>query len=565
MIGTHALPLTRPAVRVHQEQLMWAGVILLAAVLRFRDLGVRPLDPDEARVALEAFRGVGFGRAWGSPESASPGYTGAVSLVFFLFGSSDAAARLLSALAGVALVGLPLMARPLLGRDGALGVATLLAVSPVLIESARSALSGSLLVTLLLLAVIAAARLLLSLVRREPPPTVWIYALGASLAAGLATDTTFALHILGLGAACAFAFDIGVIRARLKDLRRTPMQPLLVSIGCILLLYTTRGLTNPGGLQTGFVDALWIWSGELLQSARTPIAPIMLLLGTECLIVVAAVGGAITVGKASALERFAAAWAAVAVAIAVIAGRVDYRLLGPAVLAAALLGGPWLVRVLQHDRLRDRMTYLLGGVAAVPLIAALTAALPALRLGNPPPTQVPIAALAGLAGTIVGGIALAGRRATANGLLLLILSVAVFGTFAGAARLAASTGSELGRAGQGAVYTDKLREVERQLAIWEWDQDRRPILVDERLQGPLGWVLRSNRNVTWAAPQDIVAGPALKLGSARGDPMPERGLRLTVGYRFTGPGDITPLRIAEWLLWRRSVPRVEPYDILLFR
>jgi hypothetical protein len=150
-------------------------------------------------------------------------------------------------------------------------------------------------------------------------------------------------------------------------------------------------------------------------------------------------------------------------------------------------------------------------------------------------------------------------------LLLLILTVAVFGTFVGAARLTASTGSELGRAGQGAVYTDKLREVERQVGIWEWDQDRRPILVDERLQGPLGWVLRSNRNVTWTAPQDIVAGPALKLGSARGDPLPERGLRLTVGYRFTGPGDITPLRIAEWLLWRRSIPRVEPYDILLFR
>jgi hypothetical protein len=565
MIATHTLPLARPAIRVHQEQLMWAGVMLLAAVFRFRDLGVRPLDPDEARVALEAFRGVGFGRPWGSPESASPGYTGAMSLVFFLFGSSDAAARLLSALAGVALVGLPFMARPIIGRNGALGVAILLTVSPILIESARSALSGSLLVTLLLLAVIAAARLLLSLTHREPPPTVWVYALGASLAAGLATDTTFALQILGLGAACAFAFDIGVIRARLRDLRRVPAQPLLLSIGCILLLYTTRGLTNPGGLQTGFVDALWIWSSELLQTARTPIAPIMLLLATECLIVVAAVGGAITVGRSSALERFAAAWAAVAVAIAVIAGRVDYRLLAPAVLAMALLGGPWLARVLQHEGLRDRMTYLLGGVAAVPLIAALTAALPALRLGNAPPTQVPIAALAGLAGTIVGGIALAGRRATANGLLLLILTVSVFGTFVGAARLAASTGSELGRAGQGAVYTDKLREVERQVGIWEWDQDRRPILVDERLQGPLGWVLRSNRNVTWTAPQDIVAGPALKLGSARGDPLPERGLRLTVGYRFTGPGDITPLRIAEWLLWRRSIPRVEPYDILLFR
>src|SRR6185503_6491867 len=121
---------------------------------------------------------------------------------------------------------------------------------------------------------------------------------------------------------------------------------------------------------------------------------------------------------------------------------------------------------------------------------------------------------------------------------LLSLILAMFGTFVVGARLAASTGSELGRAAQGAVYTEKLREVERQLAIWEWDQDRRPILVDERLQVPLGWVLRSNHNVTWAAPQDIVVGPAVKLGSARGDSLPERGLRLTIGYRFIGPGDL---------------------------
>jgi 4-amino-4-deoxy-L-arabinose transferase-like glycosyltransferase len=565
MISTQALPLTRPSIRVQHEPFMWAGVILLAAILRFRDLGARPLDPDEARVALEAFRGVGFGRPWGSPETASPGYTGAMSLVFFLFGSSDAAARLLSALAGVALVALPMMARPLLDRNAALGVAALLAISPVLIESARSALSGSLLATLLLLAVIAASRLLLSLTRGEPPPIMWVYVIGASLTAGLATDTTFALHVLGLGVACAFAFDINVIRARLREIRSVPVRPLLVSIGWVLLLYTTRGLTNPGGLQTGFIDAFWSWSGDILQTARAPIAPFMVLLGTECLIVVVAVGGAVTVSKSSALERFAAAWTAVAVAIAVIAGRIDYWLLTPAVLAAALLGGPWLARVLQHDGWRDRMTYLLGGVAAVPLIAAVTASLPALRLGNAPPTQVPIAALAGLAGTLVGGIALVGRRATANGLLLVTLTVAVAGTFVGAARLTASTSSDLGRAGQGAVFTEKLHEVERQLAIWEWDQDRRPILVDDRLQGNLGWVLRSNRNVTWVPAEEIVAAPAVKLGSVRGDPLPERGVRLTVGYRFTGPGEISPPRVAEWLLWRRSIPRVEPYDILLFR
>jgi hypothetical protein len=565
MIRTEALSRPIPGIRVDRELLAWAGVVVLAAMLRFRELGARPLDPDEARVALEAFRGVGFGRLWGSPESASPGYTGLMSLVFFLFGSSDAAARLVPALAGAALVSLPWLARPMLGHGGALGVAALLTMSPILVESARSAQSASLLTMLVLVVVVASARVLVSSERHETIAPGWFLALGVASAAGLATDPMFALHVLGSAAACVFAFDITLIRARLSELRRVPAWPVLLSFALTLILYTTRGLNNPGGLQTGLIDALWTWAPELLQPARAPVAPLMVLIGTECLIVVAAIGGALGVGKATALERFAAAWTAIAVAIAIIGGRVDYRLLAPAALAAAMLGGPWLARVLQHQRWRDPMTYLVAGVAAVPLVAALIASLPALRQGNGQPTQVHMAALAGLAGTIVGGVALVGRRTTTDGLLCLALAAAVLGTFTGAARLSASTNTDLGRAGPGAVFTDELREVERQLAIWEWDQDRRPILADERLRQPLGWVLRSNRNITWTTPDEIRSGPAVTLGSARGDTLPDGGLRVTVGYRFVGLSDLSPVRAAEWLLWRRSIPRVESYDILLYR
>jgi hypothetical protein len=562
---TEALSLPFVDLRVKREAVVWAGVVGCAALLRFRELGARPLDPDEARIALEAFRGVGLGRPWGSPESAIPGYTGLMSVIFFVLGSSDAAARLISALAGVGLIALTWLARPLLGPGATLGAAGLLTISPILVESSRSALGASLSAMLLFLVVLAAARVLMTLERAEPIDPSWLYILGAALAAGLATDPIFALQVVVLAAACMFAFDLSIIRAQLGVVRGISVRPVILSFCFTLIVYSTRLLTNPGGLQTGLVDALWIWTSELLQPARAPIAPLMLLLGTECLIVVAALGGALGVGTATALERFAAAWTAIAVAIAVIGGRTDYRLLAPAVLPAALLGGPWLTRVILDQRWRQPMTYLVGGVAAVPLIAAVTASLPALRGSNAPPTQVVLAGLAGVAGTITGALALIGRRATLDGLLCLVLSVGLFGTIVGAARLNASTSTDLGRAGPGAVFTDELREVERQLAIWEWDQDRRPILVDERLQGLLGWVLRSNRAVTWTAPDEIRTGPALKLGSARGDVLPDRGLRVTIGYRFTALSDLSPLRAAEWLLWRRSIPRIEPYDILLYR
>src|SRR3954465_8568296 len=99
MIRAPALAPPFASIRFGPTVLLWATIIGLGAILRFRDLGARPLDPDEVRLALEAFRGVGFGRPGGSPESLAPGYTGLMSLIFYLFGSSDAAARLLSAVA----------------------------------------------------------------------------------------------------------------------------------------------------------------------------------------------------------------------------------------------------------------------------------------------------------------------------------------------------------------------------------------------------------------------------------------------------------------------------------
>ena len=34
----------------------------------------------------------------------------------------------------------------------------------------------------------------------------------------------------------------------------------MLGFALTLLIFTTRLLTNPGGLQAGFVDPLWIWT-----------------------------------------------------------------------------------------------------------------------------------------------------------------------------------------------------------------------------------------------------------------------------------------------------------------
>ncbi|HEX3247046.1 MAG TPA: glycosyltransferase family 39 protein [Chloroflexota bacterium] len=564
MIRSETLSPPFAMARVDRVVVLWAGLLGCAAMLRLHDLGARPLDPDEARIGLDALRNVGVGRGWGSPESTAPGYAGLLSTLFFLFGSSDASARLVSAIAGVTLVGLCWLTQPLLGR-GALGVAALLASSPILIESSRSAFSASLMTALLFLVLISVTRVVASFESGERAHMGWLMLVGTGLAAGLATDPLFALQVLALAAAVIFAFDLSVLRERLRQARSLPRAPIIFGFSVTVVIYTTRLLTNPGGFQTGVVDALWVWTTEILQPARIPIVPLIMLFGSECLVLASAVGATTRLGKASPVERFAAAWAAISLALAIVGGRADYRWLAPAILSAALLGGPWLARTIESPRWREPLTYIVGGIAAVPLLAALVASLPALRNSSLPPMPVPLAALTGWGGAIVGAYAVVGRRTTIHGLVFLILAVTLLGTVTALARLSASTWSDLGRVGPGMVYTSELREVERQIAIWEWDQDRRPILVDDRLQAPLGWVLRSNRNFRWTAADDIRTSPAIKLGSSRGDPLPERALRVTIGYRFTLLTDLSPLRVVEWLLWRRSIPRVETYDILLFR
>ncbi len=329
MIRTQALATPFPSIRLDRTVLLWASIIGLGVILRFRDLGARPLDPDEARLALEAFRGVGFGRPWGSPESMTPGYTGLMSLIFYLFGSSDAAARLLSAVAGVGVIALSALAIPFVGTAGALGIAALLATSPILLETSRSALNASMLAAALLTLVLVLARIIQGLELGQPVSSRWSLALGGTAAVGLATDPLFTLNVLALVAALVFAFDLGDIRARLRGARSISPWPIAFGVILAIAIYTTRFLTNPGGLQSGLIDPLWSWATEILQPARIPMVPLLLILGTECLILVTALGGAFRLGRAAPLERFAAAWLAITFAIAIIGGRSDFRLLVP--------------------------------------------------------------------------------------------------------------------------------------------------------------------------------------------------------------------------------------------
>ena len=135
-------------------QWLWIGVLLLATILRFWDLGAKPLHHDES---MHAYFSLAFARnpsgymydplLHGPFQFHAEGFVFMVILAaqnLFHVGSAtgspwinDATARILPALFGVGIVALPLGLRRQLGRVGALVAALLLAVSPAFVYFSR--------------------------------------------------------------------------------------------------------------------------------------------------------------------------------------------------------------------------------------------------------------------------------------------------------------------------------------------------------------------------------------------------------------------------------------------
>ena len=114
-------------------------VAIAAAAMRFWALGVRAFHHDESLHAFYSwnlYAGEGYIH---NPMMHGPFQMEATAGLFFLFGDSDYTARLLYAIAGTALVLMPLLFRSRLGDWGALFTSTMLALSPAMLYFSRFA------------------------------------------------------------------------------------------------------------------------------------------------------------------------------------------------------------------------------------------------------------------------------------------------------------------------------------------------------------------------------------------------------------------------------------------
>ncbi len=109
---------------------------LLGLTLRLIHLGLPPLTDIEATWAQQALN---LARGTQPLIGVQPGYMLLTSLVFFVFGDGNTAARLLPALAGSGLILAPLLFRRWIGRWPAVALAFLLAFAPDLVAISRQA------------------------------------------------------------------------------------------------------------------------------------------------------------------------------------------------------------------------------------------------------------------------------------------------------------------------------------------------------------------------------------------------------------------------------------------
>ena len=128
--GVHLLP---------WEMVAYAILLMTSAAMRLWGLGHRAVHHDESLHSFYSWQlaeGQGFRH---DPLMHGPLQFEATAAIFLIFGDSDYTSRLLYAVAGTALVALPLFFRDRLGRLGALFTSIMLAFSPALLYFSRFA------------------------------------------------------------------------------------------------------------------------------------------------------------------------------------------------------------------------------------------------------------------------------------------------------------------------------------------------------------------------------------------------------------------------------------------
>ena len=223
--------------------------LIFAALLRFTYLGNHPLDNLEATQALQVLKEIILQNG---PVTSSPIYVGLTSLLFYVFGSSDIAARFLPALVGVLFVLVPVLYKNDLGRVTTILLMFFFAFDPFLIYLSREAGSG-------MLAIAVVICFFTALVKRK---STWLGITGAL--AALSGPLGFT-GIAAIGGAAIWMRErniFGLEGGEETGQREIKWRRVIFSAAITLLVFGFAFAIQPwiiNGLGAGIVSSLQGW------------------------------------------------------------------------------------------------------------------------------------------------------------------------------------------------------------------------------------------------------------------------------------------------------------------
>jgi uncharacterized protein (TIGR03663 family) len=233
------------------ESAFYIAFILIALLTRFWGLGARTLSYDESIHAFYSWKlanGQGYIH---DPITHGPFLFFANALLYLLLGASDYTSRLLPALFGVILVGLPCFLRRWLGRTGALVSSGLILISPSLLYYSRYLRND------IYIAVWTVLMLLVFFRYLDDRQEHWLYLGAAALALSLCTKEVAFFH--------GFIFLTFILLAAARvfpSLKNIKPRSLIICLMIIIVIFVTfysAFFTNLSGLASGTVGSATHW------------------------------------------------------------------------------------------------------------------------------------------------------------------------------------------------------------------------------------------------------------------------------------------------------------------
>jgi uncharacterized protein (TIGR03663 family) len=234
----------RPFLTLHisAEAVAYLLLIAIGGAMRFWDLGSRAMHHDESLHAYFSwlfYDGRGYQH---NPLMHGPFQFHGTALIYFLFGDSDYTARVLPAMFGTALIGLPYFLRGHLGRWGALVATAFLAFSPLLLYFSRFARNDIYIAFWTLLMVVLMWRYI------SERKNAYLYGLAAVLALAFATKETVFLIVAIFGSFWFIVWAEELVRRWLGSRRERLASEGQEALGRPHFRLSLPGLSAPGVL-----------------------------------------------------------------------------------------------------------------------------------------------------------------------------------------------------------------------------------------------------------------------------------------------------------------------------